>query len=232
MQTTKRTFNLISFDILNTLLKTSRSPYESYSQYAKSFGIRDVDRCIFESRYKKRFQEMSVERPFYGLNKCSAVQWWREIVIACYSKEVTNDEYVLHSLANHIYYEYEKSDQWSLLPHALNLLTVAKQSNVPMIVVSNFDERIENILENVGIRSFFHDVFIPKNVGVGKPNSEMFRRVLTKLKVFEAKDVLHIGDDYHNDYLAPCAVGMNAILTNCQSSKEDLTLYELARTII
>ena len=80
-------------------------------------------------------------------------------------------------------------------------------------VVSNFmvDGGIEELLKENGIEDSFD--FIVTSIGEGwrKPHPGIYEAAMKKSGVAPA-EVLFIGDDYLNDYIAPMEIGMSTIL--------------------
>jgi FMN phosphatase YigB (HAD superfamily) len=113
---------------------------------------------------------------------------------------------------------YEKSvDGW--LPHinreAYNVLKVLKQDyDVKIGVISNTSlsrRSIEIILENLGLCKYIDLIVSSSDVGFIKPMPQIFEEVS---KSFDVKpgDVIHIGDNYLDDYIGAKNFGAYALL--------------------
>ena len=63
------------------------------------------------------------------------------------------------------------------------------------------------VLQNLGISKYFAHVFISSELGVDKPDPEIFRRAL-RIMNLEPNEVLHVGDDPERDWKAAKAAGL------------------------
>lgn len=78
-------------------------------------------------------------------------------------------------------------------------------------MVSNFDNRLEEILRACGLLSHFSFLITSEEAGIAKPNPAIFNQALQKCGV-PAASVAHVGDHYVNDYLASRSVGIHGFL--------------------
>jgi putative hydrolase of the HAD superfamily len=78
------------------------------------------------------------------------------------------------------------------------------------------------ILERLGISKYFSHVFVSSELGVDKPNPEIFRRALQFINR-QPNEVLHAGDDPERDWKAARAVGLEVFeLKRPENSLRDL----------
>ena len=77
----------------------------------------------------------------------------------------------------------------------------------PLAVVSSFDGRLRMILEQLGLSQYFSHIFVSSELGVDKPDPEIFRRALKFVRL-DARDVLHVGDDPERDWQAANEAGL------------------------
>lgn len=86
-----------------------------------------------------------------------------------------------------------------------------------MGVISNFDQRLESILEDVQIRQYFAFVLTSYDFGIEKPSLLIFEEALRLIKNLQEEEILpqeamHIGDRVDNDYFGAKSAGWNALL--------------------
>jgi len=95
---------------------------------------------------------------------------------------------------------------------------------------------VRELLETLGIASPFDLILSSGTEGVAKPDPEIFRRALRKIRVSPNR-TLFVGDDLDNDVRAPQSVGLHAIWLNRLGSGVDagvpeiLSLSEVPRII-
>jgi len=96
---------------------------------------------------------------------------------------------------------------------------------VPMAVVSNFMvmDGIEELLEMLDIRKYFSFVVTSVKVGRRKPHSEIYKEAV-RLSGVSPGQIVFVGDDYVNDYIAPCNIGMKAIYYDKNNRHTDAKL--------
>ena len=77
-------------------------------------------------------------------------------------------------------------------------------------IVSNFDRRLPNILQGLGLAQLFDAVVLCSDVGAAKPDAAIFHRALERLQVSPSRAVV-VGDDEDLDIAAAHAAGLRAI---------------------
>lgn len=95
---------------------------------------------------------------------------------------------------------------------AARVLGALRGAGVKTAAVSNTEDgRLEELLELIGLRTHFDELFDSFVVGVRKPDAAIFRLALARLGV-EPRAAVFVGDSYGHDCLPALAVGMAAIL--------------------
>ena len=74
----------------------------------------------------------------------------------------------------------------------------------PMILVSNFYGNIRTVLNEFGLTKYFREIIESAEVGIRKPNPEIYRLSIEKFNLTPA-EVIIIGDSYKND-IAPANI--------------------------
>jgi putative hydrolase of the HAD superfamily len=105
-----------------------------------------------------------------------------------------------------------KERLWSnLIPGVMEALETLKKKGLRLVVVSNSNGMIEEILSNLGVRKYFNHVFDSHFVGYEKPDIRLFRHALD-ISDADPERTLHIGDLYHVDVLGAWSAGIHALL--------------------
>ncbi len=79
-------------------------------------------------------------------------------------------------------------------------------------LISNWDESIVDIFQNLGIYTYFDSITISEDIGVSKPDTEIFRSALEDFPEVKPKETVYIGDDYFADILPAQKMNMFTIL--------------------
>ncbi|EYC27891.1 hypothetical protein Y032_0008g236 [Ancylostoma ceylanicum] len=116
-------------------------------------------------------------------------------------------------IANGLYDYYATASAWRIVdPKLKSVLDQLRQNGLGVVVVSNFDGRLKEILQHLDLYHLFDMVVISGEVGVEKPNPKIFEIVLDHYHLPNACQLLHIGDNFEKDYQAARDFGARALL--------------------
>ncbi len=79
-----------------------------------------------------------------------------------------------------------------------------------MVVVSNWDDRLPVLLQNLDLASYFEAIIYSADVGSAKPFAAIFQRALEELSL-PAEEVVHIGDRLREDVEGARGAGLQSI---------------------
>jgi putative hydrolase of the HAD superfamily len=197
----------IFFDAVGTLFYLTHSVGHHYALVGREIGLhldpQQLDRA-FITVWKQMRPRPAVEGPREDDDK----GWWREIVERVLDETAPS----LHELDRDNFFEiayehFTEAGVWELYPEVLEILQEL-HPRYPLAIVSSFDGRLRMILEQLGISKFFSHVFVSSELGVDKPDPEIFRRALKFIKM-KPDEVLHVGDDPERDWKAAGAAGLS-----------------------
>jgi putative hydrolase of the HAD superfamily len=79
--------------------------------------------------------------------------------------------------------------------------TLLKQlkSEYQLGIISNWDESLIDLLENLGILDYFESITLSGDIGVNKPDPAIFKAALSDFPDIKAKETVYLGDEYHAD---------------------------------
>ncbi len=111
---------------------------------------------------------------------------------------------------------------FSLLPDAAEVVG-ALALKYPLTIISNgFKELQYYKFEHSGLRKFFAHTIISEEVGVNKPQPEIFRIAL-RLNGLKAEDAVMVGDSYSSDIAGAKAADIDQIWIHAGESDESAT---------
>jgi putative hydrolase of the HAD superfamily len=90
-------------------------------------------------------------------------------------------------------------------------LVAARERGERVIVVSNWDVSLVEVLERIGLMSRIDGVVTSAGVGAGKPSPAIFKAALA-LAETSAPHALHVGDSVVEDFDGARAAGIEAVL--------------------
>ena len=213
---------LVTLDITNTILRVVRSPGYQYMTVAEVYGIKtseDEMNVVFKEKYKQYCKKY----PNFGETvNMSSYKWWTDLVKECFqSLGLISQEDTLNQVANHLYLHYSTAKPWEKLPYTNQVLQKLKNSGVKVGIISNFDERLNVILEHVALRHFFDFVLPSYVVGFEKPGVQIFQKAL-KIADVDCTEAVHIGDSYDKDFLGAKSAGFQAYLLDMEGKSNKL----------
>jgi len=101
---------------------------------------------------------------------------------------------------------------WSnILPGVREAIESLQRKGLKLVVVSNSDGTVEEILTKVDLRRYFFRIVDSHLVGFEKPDPRLFHHAL-KLSNAEPETTIHIGDLYHVDVIGARSAGLHAAL--------------------
>jgi putative hydrolase of the HAD superfamily len=103
--------------------------------------------------------------------------------------------------------------RFSAFPDASAALSSARARGQRVIVVSNWDSSLAQVLERVGLASLLDRVITSAEVGARKPAPAVFEAALAASRVTPAQ-ALHVGDSLEEDVAGARAAGIAAVWLN------------------
>lgn len=193
----------VFFDVGGTLIHPFPSVGEIYMKMAAKHAVhvlpKELEECFKREWEKKKIQHKSINK-----------SWWRETVQAVFSGRAFKNFDVFF---DDLYQTFALAESWSLYPDALPVLKELRNRNIRLAVVSNWDDRLPALLESLELSQFFERQFISANLGVIKPDPDIFHIALGAMQL-NPLEAIHVGDDYEEDIKGAEAAGMRAYLIN------------------
>ncbi|OXU25559.1 hypothetical protein TSAR_005827 [Trichomalopsis sarcophagae] len=219
---------LITFDVTGTLLMTKLEQH--YVEAAASHGLDRIDVPRIAKAFKTNFKRLENEHPIFGKSTGLGWQnWWRSLVHEVFrdqDRAICSEK--LDKIADSLIECYSTSRCWHKYPGTDELLESLsrRRPRVVLGVISNFDERLEAVLDDARIRSYFSFVITSYGLGVEKPSPAIFQEALRLSSIdlnetIRPDEAIHIGDRVDNDYLGARSANWNAILINREDDPID-----------
>jgi putative hydrolase of the HAD superfamily len=211
----------IFFDAAGTLFYLPRGVGYHYALVAQEIGLRldsnQLDRA-FNSAWKAMPRRESIDGPREDDDK----DWWRQLVDLVLDQTAPSlGELDRDNFFEIAYEHFAEAGVWELYPEVLEVLEQLSP-RFQLAVVSNFDGRLRMILGQLGVSKFFKQIFLSSELGVDKPDPEIFRRASNLIRL-EPNEVLHVGDDPERDWKAATAAGLSIFqLDRKKNSLRDL----------
>jgi putative hydrolase of the HAD superfamily len=98
-------------------------------------------------------------------------------------------------------------------PEVPAVLRDLRAAGIVLVVVSNWDVSLHDVMEQTGLRDLVDGVLTSAEVGEAKPGGAMFRAALDLAGAAPA-EALHAGDSIEHDVAGALAMGMRAVLVD------------------
>mgnify|MGYP006295994157 CR=1 FL=1 len=136
--------------------------------------------------------------------------WKKLIVIGCTEEEANQLLPEIQSLMEERYHPE------SFIPEdIMPTLNALREKDFTLGLVSNRSEPFHDEIEKLGLAGFFDFAFTAGEVGVWKPDKEIFQHALTQAQSIP-KEAIYIGDNYYADIVGAQQAGLEAILVDPQ----------------
>lgn len=206
----KRKINTIFFDAADTLFYIKEGLGNTYASVAKKHGA-DPDPNLLRKAFSKAFP--SAPPLAFGAvcdeeRKVLEKNYWRDIVKKVYQEVGMFDGFDSHFDE---LFEVFRSDAWDIYPETKEVLITLKRHNYRLGIISNFDSRVYDVMNNLEIHEYFDSFIISSEAGHAKPDPDIYHLALRKLGA-EPTECIHVGDNLQNDFHGPRALGIRALL--------------------
>jgi putative hydrolase of the HAD superfamily len=204
---------VIFLDAVGTLFGVKGSVGEIYGLLARQFGV-TVEAEILDAAFFQSFQAAS-PMAFPRVSQSEIPErefaWWWAIAAQTFQKAGVLDQFTDFSAFFTVLYSYfETAEPWLVYPDIRSTLTQWCDQGIELGIVSNFDSRIYVVLSALELAEFFSSVTISTEVGVAKPDPQVFVAALQKHNC-SPEEAWHIGDSFKEDYEGAKAAGLRAI---------------------
>ncbi len=211
----------VYFDAGHTLLGAQ----PSLAKYAAEVGqklkpeIKEEDFSSVAYLMEKRFRRYLTNQAFHWSSRENIIKLWED-VYGYWMSLVGFSELESRILARNLYERLGQPDCWKLYPDVKETLDFLKEKQCYLGIVSNWDERLSNILEQIGLKNYFSFILTSAQAGYGKPDKRLFEEAKRKSEVVKSL-TLFVGDDPQADFYGAINAGMNACLIDRENKYPD-----------
>lgn len=201
-------------DVGGTLIEARPSPPEVYAEVLGRWGpavAAEEVAPVFQAVWAELNQAHPLGLDRYQHLKGGEEEWWgaflREVLARL--QHPAPWQPVLAEL----YRRFSQPELWFVFPEVRPVLEELRGRGVPMAVVSNWDSRLPELLDRLGLTPFFASVHVSALEGLEKPHPEIFLRAASRLGV-APQACLHAGDSPLDDYRGAESAGLGAVLVD------------------
>jgi len=217
----------ILLDAAGTLIEPAESVAAVYARHFAAAG-HPVEERVIRRVFGQIFDSLpSPEYPPRGDGDAAERIWWRSLVretaIRCgLPPELAESGSLFDSLFDH----YATGAAWRVFAEVGEVLDALATEGFQLVVVSNFDNRLHRILDDLDLSRRFLAIINSAGACSRKPDAGIFLKALERLD-HPSSEVLHIGDSPAADQVGAENVGIRAFLLD----RPRVTLFDALKWI-
>jgi len=213
-------YSAVFFDAGETLVHPHPSFAELFSAVLRREG-HDVEPATIDERISvisERFRQAALDDELWTTSPERSRAFWLS-VYGPFLEQVglARDD----GLGELLYGEFTDLANYSLFDDVPLVLRRLREGGLLLGVVSNFEEWLERLLEELGVRDEFDVRVISGVEGVEKPDPRIFRIGLERAGV-APEEAVYVGDNPHFDVAPAAEVGMFPVLIDRRGRHPDV----------
>jgi putative hydrolase of the HAD superfamily len=214
---------VIFLDAVGTLFGVQGTVGEIYSAIAARMGVMSSPEALDQAFY----QSFKAASPLAFAEVDPMVipdleyQWWKAIAYDTFTQVKLIEQFTdFERFFTELYAHFATAKPWFLYNDVFPILNHWQQQGIELGIISNFDSRIYQVLDHLGLSQFFSSITISSLTGAAKPNSKIFQ---TALEIYhcDPRQAWHIGDSFKEDYEGAKSIGIKAFLIDRNSSQKE-----------
>lgn len=190
----------VTFDVGGTLIRPSPSVGEIYADVAARNGWKKVSPETLNRRFATAWKALK--------NFNHSREEWAALVDETFGPSAEKPS---ETFFPEIYQRFAEPDAWHVFEDVLPAFDALAAMDINLGIVSNWDERLRPLLEQLGLSKYFHAVIVSCEVAFTKPSPVIFEQAARMLG--EApENILHVGDSATHDVAGAKSAGFRALL--------------------
>jgi len=186
----------VTFDVGGTLIEPWPSVGHVYAEVAARHGVKNISAELLQTRFKTAWQARKAH--------LETRAGWEELVDAAFDGLTTIPP--SRTFFPELYERFARPGAWHLFEDVRPTLAALAARCVKLGVISNWDERLRQLLTRLGLTDAFDTIVISCEVGAAKPHPAIFAQAATRLNLRPA-EILHVGDSLEMDVEGARAAG-------------------------
>jgi putative hydrolase of the HAD superfamily len=203
-------FDAVFFDAGETLVHPHPTFPDLFAQILAREGF-DVDAQTIRDRIhvvSDRFARAAREKELWTTTRTKSRRFWHDVYGIFFEHLGIAAP---NGLIDVVYREFTDLANYALFEDVVPVLERLREAGLRLGVVSNFEEWLERLLEQLGVRPFFDVRVISGVEGLEKPDPAIFRLAMSRAGV-EPERSVYVGDNPEFDVEPALGVGMFPVL--------------------
>lgn len=207
--TQRRSLDAVFFDVGGTLLRVEPSVGEVYASAAREHGF-EADPHEILRRFRLGWKQSLERSRARGHATSDGIlrEEWRQIVALSFGELVPPRAF--ERLFEDLYERFVSAEVWHLHPGIRDVLELLRQAGVRVGVVSNWDSRLERLLQELDLTRELDFVVASHAIGFEKPHPRIFEEALRRAGSAPGR-TLHVGDSFFADISPALKLGLQTL---------------------
>jgi putative hydrolase of the HAD superfamily len=198
---TAQKIQAVTFDVGGTLIKPWPSVGQIYADIAARNGQRGISPALLDERFAAAWR--SLENFHHGRDE------WAALVDRVF--EGLTERPPSASFFSELFDRFGEPDVWRIFDDVKPAIDALASLGINLGVISNWDERLQPLLERLGLRKYLETVVVSCEIGFPKPSTVIFEHAARKLGL-APEFILHVGDSAREDLRGAESAGFQARL--------------------
>lgn len=209
---------ILFFDAAGTLIHLPKGVGHHYSVVARRHGW-DASPEALATAFAALWKGLPAAPPSFPQPRPDDGRpWWRDLVHRLLDQTGAPPRFDRDAYFEGVYGEFAQPGVWALYPEVTGVLeSLGRHSR--LAILSNFDGRLRQVLQHLGIAEHFCQITLSSEVGADKPHPGIYEHALAQCGIAPA-DALMVGDEWEADVLGPRRAGMRAL--HIERPRQDL----------
>ncbi|MGI0479745.1 HAD-IA family hydrolase [Geminocystis sp. CENA526] len=207
---------VILLDAVGTIFGVKNSVGYIYTKLAQKYGVNtcadSIDQCFYQ--VFKESSPLAFDTHNEAEIKELEFKWWENITYNTFTKEGSIEQFNnFKEYFRELYELFKTVEPWFIYDEVISTLNQWQKQGIELGIISNFDTRIFEVLDNLELSKYFQTITISSLTGVAKPDQKIFLSAIEKHNC-QAENAWYIGDSKKEDYEGAKSVGMKSFWLN------------------
>ena len=184
----------VTLDAEGTLLHPHPPVGVVYAEVIRRYGI-NADTISLERSFRDSFRSVSADRRDQVSDQAE-LEFWKRVVLQTLEGFDYGDKF--DSIFEDLYREFGTARRWKLVQDGVPTIKGLRERGYLVSVLSNWDSRLRQVLQEIGLEPLLDACFISCEIGFEKPDRRIFQYVEKALSL-EPQQFLHVGNSLEHD---------------------------------
>lgn len=203
---------VIFLDAVGTVFGVKDSVGDAYVKISSKYGVvrdtKEINQYFYQSF--KDSPPLAFDTQDKKEIKKLEYQWWGKIAYNTFKKANALKEFSdFKAFFAELYNYFKTAEPWFIYDEVIPCLNQWQNQGITLGIISNFDTRIYQVLDNLNLSQYFQSITISSLTGVAKPHPQIYLNALAKHNC-QPQDAWYIGDSEKEDYWGAKSVGMRS----------------------